>query len=250
MTIIEHSTQTLSKRHSVFARKNRRRRGFTLIEVVCTLAAVSIVTSMGAVLICLILDSHSKQRKLELYQSGQQRLLTQFRREVKQFGMPEIVDSNKTGDNRNIFLRWKTPERLLVYQTESTPTGIRVWRVLRETTKQKVQESYMLSDRTQIELYTQTLRGCRFVALSLWVSPPNFPIVAKNDLNPFTGELAKTISDQIDPRYTLNWNYAISKIPDKDEKNHAKQETSSGAKMVENNPVTTPAQTKSIQTKQ
>ncbi len=191
-----------------------QRRGFTLIEMVCTITAVSFATSLGSVLICLVLDSFAKERKVEECHAGQQRLLTQFRRDVKQFGMPEFVPVNQRDKTASVVLRWTTPGGTCVYQARTSESVLRIQRVLNEKDKPKVQESYPLSARTQIELYTKELRGHNLAALSLWVLPPNSPPVPHNELNPFTGSLAKPLADQFDPRYTSNWNYALVQVPE------------------------------------
>ena len=162
---------------------------------------------------------------------SQARLLDYFRKDVKNFGMPEFTASSEkilgtpardlptmktsadpsktlpsTPTEERVLARWKTTQGTLFYYiAQSEFSMITVERLLIRNEKESVRESFSVSDLTRIDFYRGTESNAGLFAISLWRSPmPMFALKAE-DLNPFTGTISESLAKRIDPKMAANW---------------------------------------------
>lgn len=201
-------------------------RGFTLLEMIVVMAVLGIVLTTASILLCLILDLSLHHKTEVIARNGQERLLTAFRHDVKEFGRPEIVisslvtgspqevqDVTLTKENDQVLLRWKTTNGELVYHLSISERGtISMNRELSAEGKIPVREMFALAEGVRIDFYEGGETYQHLVALSLWKNPIRSFKINAADLNPFTGAMAPDVSKQIDPRYATNWQIALARF--------------------------------------
>ena len=189
---------------------NMKRHGFTLIELVAVMATVSVVMGITAVLLVQLFDY---QRNLAEYSERMHainRLVAEFRNDVRTYGKPEILTDGDT------LLRWTTETKTIEYMAQpgEFPDQWSVVRTVQNEGTNNRSETYHLPDRTTVRFAEGTGNDAGLIALSLWTAPqgtavlnhavPNLTEPNLSELNPFDRTLSQTLEQQIDPKYAGN----------------------------------------------
>ncbi len=205
----------------------RGRKGVALLELLVVLGTMIVIIMTTSILLTIIYDLSIRRGELEKDRIAQERLLTVFRKDVKVFGAPEIIETAEKVElpsvgtiagqiGPKIFLRWKTPDGELVYQCSAPDRSfIQVDRLLAKEGRIMTRESYSLSDKVRIEVYRGSGEDSDLIALSLWCCPLPSISVKKNELNPFTGTVSDALLKRVDPRLATNWKTAVQRIDQK-----------------------------------
>ena len=184
-----------------------KRHGFTLVELVAVMAALSIVMGIAVVLLIQVFDF--KRSHFE-YSDGRRtvnRLATDFRSDVHTYGKPEILMDN------TVLLRWKTETAIVDYTLEPGRFSGQqnIIRLIQKRGSENQYETYRLPDRTTLYFTEGKDTDAGLVALSLWTTPLGTDKPKLDDLNPFDRTLPKSLEQRIDPKYAGNWRTIIAR---------------------------------------
>jgi prepilin-type N-terminal cleavage/methylation domain-containing protein len=189
-----------------------KRDGFTLIELINVMAAVSVVMGVTAVMLVKLFDYQQNHGEYSDQRRAVDRFVAGFRNDVRTYGKPEIVTDGIT------LLRWTTETETIEYtaQTGEFPDQRNIVRTVRKEEQTHRAETYRLPDRTMVRFVDGTGNDAGLVALSLWTAPQGTPVphhaVPNLDaLNPFDRTIPKTLEEQIDPKYAGNWRTIIAR---------------------------------------
>lgn len=212
--------------------RKKQWKGFTLLELICVLTALSIIMTVFSVLINLTFSLSTRRQEQVTDRQSQVHLLDYFRKDVKTYGLPEFTASsekilgtpardlpkinasaalpNPLPPEDLVLARWKTREGTLFYYiAESEFSMITVDRLLVRSEKERIRESFRLSDLTRIDFYKGSGNDAGLFAMSLWRAPlPMFTLKAE-DLNPFTGAVSESLAKRVDPKLAANWKIAV-----------------------------------------
>lgn len=189
------------------------RQGFTIIELLTVLCSGFVVMSTASMLLAIVFDLSGSQRIRRNNIQAQNRLLESFRKDVRQFGDPEILEQKIRSQNA-VLLRWKTEKGSVIYRMDSLDRRrVEIQRQVLNSDKIVSRESFVLSPRVRLDFYRGSGKDREdLIALSLWVLPSGSNEMEKKDLDPFTGVVSPSILKQYDPRYISNWRTAIVKV--------------------------------------
>ena len=184
-----------------------KRDGFTLVELIAVMAALSVVMGVSVVMLIQVFDF---QRSNDEYSEGRRtvdRLIADFRSDVHTYGKPEILTEG------TVLLRWKTDAEMVEYTSEpgEFPGQQNIVRTVRKEEQTNRYEMYRLPDRTALHFAEGKDSDVRFVALSLWTAPQGTEMPKLDELNPFDRTLPKTFEQRINPKYAGNWRTIIAR---------------------------------------
>ena len=180
-----------------------KKTGFTLTELLAVMAALSVIMGISVV---MLIQAFDFQRANDQYVEGVRtanRLVADFRSDIRAFGKPEILTEGVT------LLRWDVGTEAVDYTVEpgKFPDQQTVVRTVRKD-GQVSKETYSLPDRSMLWFAEGSDAGAGLVVLSLWTTPTGAETPDRNDLNPFDRTLSKT---QVDPKCAGNWRTIIAR---------------------------------------
>jgi len=178
-----------------------KKQGFTLIELIAVMAAMSIVVGVTVLLIAQVLDF---QRDNGEYSDGiraADRFVAVFRSDVHTYGKPEILSKGET------LLRWTTESEMVDYtiQPGGFPDQQSIVRTVYKDGEQIHYETYHLPDRTALRFADGKDSDAGLFALSLWTAPKGTELPEIDELNPFDRTIPKLLEQRIDPKYAGTW---------------------------------------------
>lgn len=187
--------------------RTMKRRGFTLIELIAVMAALSVVMGVSVVLLIQVLGF---QRDNGEYSDGQRtvdRLVADFRNDVHTYGQPELLTDGP------VLLRWKTELGTVEYTLEpgEFPSQQNIVRSVQKEGQPNL-ERYRLPERTTLHFAEGKDSDAGLIALSLWTTPQGTRIPKLAELNPFDRTLPKSFEqERIDPKYAGHWRTIIAR---------------------------------------
>jgi len=181
-----------------------KKRGFTLIELIGVIALLAVVLGTTVVLLAQLFDYQQKQDEYALGIRATNRLVADFRNDVRAYGKPEILSE---GD---VLLRWTTETETIEYASEpgEFPGQLNVRRAVRQEERNRY-EIYRLPERTAIRFVDGRNDDAGLVALSLWTVPQGTEMPNLAELNPFDRTLPESLEQRINPKTAANWRTII-----------------------------------------
>lgn len=184
--------------------------GFTLIETVLVFAAETFVIGLGVGVLFLVTETRIKESRGDSVRLAASRLADQFRTDLHAATQTSL-------ENNSLRLTLPNNEEI-VYSVE--PAELPQQPILRRNKNQDnnkiATETYTLPDHS-VAWFVQD-KNSGLVAFNIWVQPVDrrdqilLPMPDKENLNPFTHEIADKNKIGIDPRYAANWRTIIGKI--------------------------------------
>ena len=186
-----------------------KRDGFTLIELITVMAAVSVVMGVTAVMLVKLFDYQQNHGEYSDQRRAVDRFVAGFRNDVRTYGKPEIVTDGIT------LLRWTTETETIEYtaQPSEFPDQLNIVRTVQKE-EGKHNETYRLPDRTMLRFAEGKDADAGLIALSLWTAPQGTGTLNHAELNPFDRTIPKTLEDQMNPKYAGNWRTIIARYLD------------------------------------
>ena len=187
-----------------------RRRGFTLTELVAVMAALAVVMGVSVVLLVQAFDFQRMSAEYSESIRTSNRLIADFRSDVRTHGKPEIPADGNT------LLRWKTETETIDYVVEpgEFPDQQNIARTVQKDDR-VFRENYHLPDRTTVWCVEGKDTDTGLVALSLWTTTQGTEVPNPSELNPFDRTLPKTLEQRIDPKYAGNWRTIVVRYNEK-----------------------------------
>jgi len=184
-----------------------KRHGFTLVELVTTMAVVAVIMGITAILLVQLFDYQQNHNEYSERMRSVDRFVVAFRNDIHSYGKPEILSDGDT------LLRWTTETETIEYTSQpgEFPDQLNVVRTVRKEGQQNRYETYRLPDRTALCFADGTGNDAGLVALSLWTAPQGTEMPNLSELNPFDRTLPEFLEQQIDPKYAGNWRTIIAR---------------------------------------
>ncbi len=183
-----------------------KNRGFTLVELIAVMAALSVFMGISVVLLVQIFDFQRNNDEYSEQFRSVNRLADAFRNDVHEFGKPEISADGAS-------LQWKTETGKVDYVTEDGdfPEQKITVRTEWKDGKSLRRESYRLPEHAVLRFVPGKDKDDGLVALSLWTTPPGTEPPKPETLNPFDRTLPKPLEQRVDPRYAGNWRTIVAR---------------------------------------
>jgi len=158
-----------------------KRQAFTLIELIAVVALMAIIMGTAVVLIAQLFDYQRNNAEYADSIRAVNRLVADFRSDVRTHGKPEILTDDDT------LLRWTTNVLTVEYRTEpgEFPDQQKIIRTVRQEGESNRYETYRLPERSALRFVEGMESDAGLVAMSLWVGTPVGDVPNIDELNPF-----------------------------------------------------------------
>ena len=183
-----------------------KKQGFTLVELIAVIGVMAIILGFTVVMFTQLFDFQQNNEEYTEGVRAADRLVAEFRSDVRTYGKPEIPSDGK------VLLRWKTESETIDYMAEpgEFPDQLNVIRTVRKEGQQILYEVYRLPERSVLHFVDgtdsdDTGKDAGLVALSLWITPKGIEAPKPDGLNPFDRTLPPSLEKQVDPKYAGNW---------------------------------------------
>ena len=184
-----------------------KRHGFTLVELITVMAVMAVVMGITVMLLIQFFDFQQNNSEYAEQTRAVNRLVADFRGDVRTYGKPEILSNGET------LLRWTTEAEIIDYTTSpgEFPDQRDVVRMVRKGGQIERYETYRLPDRTALRVIEGKEVDAGLIALSLWIAPQGAEVPNLEELNPFDRTLPKSLEQRVDPKYAGNWRTIIAR---------------------------------------
>jgi type II secretory pathway pseudopilin PulG len=193
-----------------------RRHGFTLTELVAVMAVLFAVMGVSVVMLVQVFDFQQTNDQHAEGMRAVDRLVVDFRKDVRTYGKPEIPTDSPT------LFQWKTETATVEYVIApgtfpDQQIVVRTVKMLQDD-EQLFRETYRLPDRTTVWGVSGTESESGLVALNLWTAPLGTKAPLPETLNSFDRTIPMMPTLQVDPKYAGNWRTIVARYKDKEHK--------------------------------
>ena len=178
-----------------------KKHGFTLIELIAVIALMAVVLGITAMMFAQLFDFQQNNSEHSTATQAVNRLVADFRNDVRTYGKPEILSEGET------LLRWTTETVVIEYtvQPGEFPDQRNIHRTVRQDDQPVRFETYRLPDRSALRFVDGKDDDAGLIALSLWTAPQGTEMPNFDELNPFDRTIPKSLEERFDPKYAGNW---------------------------------------------
>ena len=188
-----------------------KRPGYTLIELITVMAVMFAVMGITVVMLVQLFDYKQNHGEYSERMRTVDRLVANFRSDVRTYGKPEIVSDGNT------LLRWTTETATIEYMAQpgEFPEQLNVVRTVQQEGQRNHYETYRLPDRTTLRFIDGTADGTGndvgLIALSLWIASKNIEAPNLDELNPFDRTVPTSLEQRMDSKHAGHWRTIIAR---------------------------------------